>query len=529
MPSFRLFPSTSGPGAITPYSGNFVSGMAFTVNKGGCWFEGYWWWLVAGQPTTPVKCALWSVKANGAASGTVVAGSVVTSGTLSIGWNYVPLAAPVPISADDTYIAAVGVNGPFPDTTNWWGVNAPAGLVVGPIVGFSDNSGTLSSGWNFPQGIFTTAGSDPALVMPNTRSGTDNFWVDVQVRDTIPAGYQGSFRLWPNKAAADPYSALDIGVNYVLATEVRLSGPCAINKVWFYSPAGATQLPTEAGVWDINTQGQVASNTSPSWSGAAGSGWISTAVSGTLLPGSYRVAVYNGAATPSPWSFKRLNFWTPGTASAGSGSYSGVAGLTAGPLYAPRTLDASVCSSFNGGAATEPGQSPFASGPPLKFPNQYVGVHSPGGALFQNYWVDLEVTPVPVSGTAAVHLGAVTVAMAGTDIPVAGGMSWPAVADIRLELQLPAGNADVDTVIGWARAAAIDYGVRRLNNVYPANTTSLPPAAFEACLIHACRLYRRRDSIDGTLGFGDAGIVRVGRFDADIESLYTSLGPVVFG
>jgi hypothetical protein len=46
----------------------------------------------------------------------------------------------------------------------------------------------------------------------------------------------------------------------------------------------------------------------------------------------------------------------------------------------------------------------------------------------------------------------------------------------------------------------------------------LPDAAHEACLIHAARLYRRR-TIDGTIGFGDMGAIRVGRYDADVEAL----------
>ena len=52
---------------------------------------------------------------------------------------------------------------------------------------------------------------------------------------------------------------------------------------------------------------------------------------------------------------------------------------------------------------------------------------------------------------------------------------------------------------------------------------------FQAALFHAARLYRRRDSLDGTIGFGDMGLVRVGRVDPDIEALYATVGPVVFG
>lgn len=100
-----------------------------------------------------------------------------------------------------------------------------------------------------------------------------------------------------------------------------------------------------------------------------------------------------------------------------------------------------------------------------------------------------------------------------------------------------------DPYIQTALDAAIDYGMRRLGRTvtvgsdgtvtvdwtYPPDTDLLPDAGHEAALIHSAAIYRRRDSIDGTLGFGDAGVVRVGRFDATVEALYSSLGPLVFG
>ena len=95
--------------------------------------------------------------------------------------------------------------------------------------------------------------------------------------------------------------------------EVHLSQSCTLNKIWYYSPPGVDQLATECGVWDMSTQRLIAENTSPSWSGTAGSGWISCAFTGVTLPvGKYKVAVYNGAATPVPWSAKRLNYWDIG-------------------------------------------------------------------------------------------------------------------------------------------------------------------------------------------------------------------------
>ena len=124
--------------------------------------------------------------------------------------------------------------------------------------------------------------------------------------------------------------------------------------------------------------------------------------------------------------------------------------------------------------------------------------------------------------------------------------SWPALKEVRSFLRLQP-DPDQDAVIGTALAAAVGAGVKRLGfaitvvdngdgtftrtytPTYPADTDLLPDASHEACLMHAARLYRRRDSIDGTLGFGDAGVVRVGRFDADIEYLYALDAPLVFG
>jgi hypothetical protein len=106
---------------------------------------------------------------------------------------------------------------------------------------------------------------------------------------------------------------------------------------------------------------------------------------------------------------------------------------------------------------------------------------------------------------------------------------WPKLPEVRSLLRLQPDPVE-DGIIGTALAAAIDYGNRRMNlgGGWIENGT-LPDAAHEACLFHAARLYRRRDSIDGTLGFGDLGVVRVGRVDADIEALYSAVCPMVFG
>jgi hypothetical protein len=115
---------------------------------------------------------------------------------------------------------------------------------------------------------------------------------------------------------------------------------------------------------------------------------------------------------------------------------------------------------------------------------------------------------------------------------------WPKLPEVRSLLRLQP-DVNEDAVITTALAAAVDFGTRRLGGTwvlqsdgvtlvwtwtYPADTTTLPDLGHEACLLHAARLYRRRDSIDGTINWGDMG-VRVGGSDPDVRAMYDALGP----
>ena len=361
------------------YGGSFLAGIQFQVTAGGMWFEGYWWWVCpSGQPTSAQKFALWNVTELG---GTLIPDSVVTSGALTSGqWNWVPLSVPLPLAVGTCYNACTGFTGSFPNTNDQFGAGDPyaAGLVNGPLTAYSDTDGSLRTPYGTSQGVFGVAGTDPSVNMPGSGSNSANFWMDLQVSDTAPTGYSGSYRLWPNNWDAEAGTLADDAFNYVVATEVHLSQSCTLNKIWYYSPPGVAQLATECGVWDMSTQKLVAENTSPSWSASAGSGWISCAFTGVTVPaGKYKVAVYNGVATPVPWSAKRLNYWDIGA---------GQNGITNGPLYAPQLADASTANIYNG-TGQESGQCTFAVGPPNQYPDLYDDGHA------QNYWVDAEVTP----------------------------------------------------------------------------------------------------------------------------------------
>jgi hypothetical protein len=389
MTTYRLFPSTSGPASPTSYTGPFLAGVLFEVTSGGMWFEGYYWWVAStGQSTSAQKFALWNVTGNNA--GTLISGSVVTSGTLTAGaWNYVPLTTPIPLALGTTYNACTGFSNSFPDTHDTY---LTTGITNGPLSAFSDLGGSSPEQWGNPQGVFSASlGTDPSVHAPFQGSDSANFWMDLSVSDTAPASYSGTYRLWPNNITADSGTQIDSAVNYVVATEFHLSQPCTVSNIWYYSPSGTAQLATACDIWSIDSQSSVAGTASPSWSGAAGSGWVSCPVSATLAAGKYKVSVYNGAATPDGWSAKRLGYWGVD----GAAVPIGINGITNGPLYAPNTANASEADIYQG-EGQEPGQSIFAVGPPDQYPNLYVD------ALFQNYWIDLEVAPIPVTATSSI-------------------------------------------------------------------------------------------------------------------------------
>jgi hypothetical protein len=118
--------------------------------------------------------------------------------------------------------------------------------------------------------------------------------------------------------------------------------------------------------------------------------------------------------------------------------------------------------------------------------------------------------------------------------------AWPDLPTVRAFLRLQPDPKE-DAIIDAARVAAIEYGVSKYGKVddgtgtgtmvdrYPVDSTTVPDSGRQAATMHSARLYRRRDSVDGTIAFGDMGAIRVGRVDADIEALYGLFSPLVFG
>ncbi len=384
---------TQPPSSPLPYSGPYTAGLAFCVTTGGQWLSGYRWWVPpGGQVTAGQKFALWQVTA--AASGVLVPGSTVTAGTLTAGqWNYVPLAVPLLLAPGDsgatgfgaTYVAAAGYTSTagFPDTQHQFGGGEPyaAGIANGPLFAYSSASGSAPAGgvgrW-VPQQPFGVSTADPAAAMPVLNDADDLLWLDVQVSDVPPSGavtYRG-FPNMPAFAVATPQS-----VSYTLGMEFSVSSPCKLYRIWHYSPATSTVLPTRCGLWNVAAQTEVAGsdNSSPSWlvpgggAATAGDGWIYADYSTagvTLAPGTnYKVSTFCNAGS-SVWFSALANFWS--TAFAG--------GITQGPLAIP-----------GNSAATAPGQDSWNTGSTWTYPATSTNPEWDG--------IDVEVLPVTASSS----------------------------------------------------------------------------------------------------------------------------------
>lgn len=414
---------TTPPADVNDYQGPFQAGIVFAVTQPAMWFEGFWWWVPSNGDTSPQGFALWSIWIDdgGAESAESTLVASVTSGTLTAGeFNYIPLSSPLPITigvAQGTYLGGAYVattawtaSAGFPDTGSQFGSGDTYadGITNGPLVTYGVTncpSGIGPSGGS----VYSTGGDDPFTADPPLGSDANNdlFWLDVQVSDTGPEGYTGPYSLWPNRWGTNAVTTGDAEVNYVVSTEFHLSQACTAGVIRYYSPVGTDQLATRASVYSItgaDAGTEVIAVTSPSWSAAAGSGWVEcdTGSDAVLQPGAYKVAIYNDAESPDFWSPKDENtdYWGE-TLTTGEG----VNGISWGPLSAPNYANSSACYLYDdeGGDNTPPwtdgtgdttiGQPTFAiSGP--QYPYLYSVVNTDES---QNYWVDVQVTPQVVT------------------------------------------------------------------------------------------------------------------------------------
>ena len=143
---YNLYGSTPVGASSVSNVGTFLSGVTFKVTAGSLYLNGYRYFIADGnQPTSAQPFALWQLIGGAATTSNdyLITGSTVTSGTLALGWNYVPLATPIPLGATVEYLAATGFTGNFAFLAGQFGSGDPhsAGITNGPLFAFSDSGG----------------------------------------------------------------------------------------------------------------------------------------------------------------------------------------------------------------------------------------------------------------------------------------------------------------------------------------------------------------------------------------------------
>lgn len=171
-------------------------------------------------------------------------------------------------------------------------------------------------------------------------------------------------------------SVANDGSSYTLGMQFSLSQAAALTGIWFYSPSSATVLPPGCCIFQETSPGSGTivpgtSNTSPSWSGAAGSGWVKCSYNGTVTLSSgvtYKVCVRKDT---SPLVYSATGaYWSSGP---------GGSGLANGIITAPNN------SGGDGGQDT--------------FVQNVASLTYPASSFNAgNYWIDVEVTTASVSG-----------------------------------------------------------------------------------------------------------------------------------
>lgn len=165
--------------------------------------------------------------------------------------------------------------------------------------------------------------------------------------------------------ASGSTSGFSLGTQFSVSQSVTLTG------IWWYSNPSAVVLPTACALYNATTGTQIPGtlNSAPSWSGAAGSGWVKCTYDGTvvLTSGTNYVSVVFNIGGSTSWYSQVNGYWTSG---------GGSAGITSGTLTAPNSAGA-----VNGQAVF------IAAVSTIAFPN--------GTITGFDFGVDVEVSTAP--------------------------------------------------------------------------------------------------------------------------------------
>lgn len=180
MTVYRLWPSTSGPGAATADADNYSLGVEFQVTSN-CNFTGWYFWANTAATAT---FSLYQVI--NSSSGTLLNQVSSVSIAAPLGeWKYIPVVLPTSLTTGVRYKAVIHstTNNFYSSTSLYWSTGpGSAGLTNGILSAY--NSANASPG----QGSFAV-GSTPAY--PTTAFNHTNYWIDLEVDDDTGAAPEG--------------------------------------------------------------------------------------------------------------------------------------------------------------------------------------------------------------------------------------------------------------------------------------------------------------------------------------------------
>ena len=118
------------------------------------------------------------------------------------------------------------------------------------------------------------------IAFPLTGFNSLTWWIDVEVTPVAT----GVYSIFQQGAPAGVTYASPGGTGSTFGTFFTLSRSASLTGIWVYSGASDATLPTACGIFDVATQAIVPGtlNTSPSWSGALGSGWVKCPFGGAV-------------------------------------------------------------------------------------------------------------------------------------------------------------------------------------------------------------------------------------------------------
>jgi hypothetical protein len=429
---FTLFGQPSSAGAVDSFTGSLTNGVKFSVADTSR-LTGLWYSSPAGCTALPTTVGLFNADTStlifedtspswsGAAGSGQVKYAPTNPPILAAGVNYIAAAAHLTDTGDKFYAI----------TSGFWS----GGITNGPL-SCPDQADYFDT-----SGIFA---------MPQTVYGNYNIWIDVEV-STADIKVSGTAAitlkkmtvagtLSDNSITQNLFGNVNPGVStandassYTLGMEFSVSSDSPLTGIRFWSAPDANGLPIGTAIFNLDTPGIVSGtqDDSPSWSGAAGSGWVKNSYDGSVILKAgthYKVAVRKD--TTSNVYSTTPNYW------AGAGP--GASGLSNGVVSAPNSSSTTGLigqdSFFTGGGWTAPDTSFNDS----------------------NYWIDVEVRVAPSadSGTAAVTLKKMTVAGTAT-APV----SVTAAVDLKKMTVFGLGKAKISGTIDVSLRKMTDAGV----------------------------------------------------------------------